>query len=577
MANELLHSAADTAATVLDRLGFLRSRFIRNGALRVLCYHGVCADADVGAPWVPSYFVSASRFAEHLALLQRFGRVVPVAEYLSQSDGRRDEACIAITFDDVAACTMQHALPVLDAYGMRASFYVSTGHARSGHLFAADVLHLIRSQPELVSAGVLRALAALIRDPARHKLMTLDAQQTLLAEAEAMVRRRADRRIVDALRCVNWGEVRLLAARGHEIGGHTVDHAILGKQSAGVRREQIAGCRDDLVREIGSQPLGFAFPNGGPGDFDETDATLLREHGFSYALTTQPGPVTRESDRFALPRSGIGQGHSAGMLAVELSGMLDGRRRRQSGWDAPEQAAKPRPPVSGQSGTPIDDPRESASMRREEYAVLDRLLAMCNPVRTLEIGMANGGSTLRICAHLQAHSGGLHTAVDPYQFATDGWAGRGAARVERAGLAAHLEVIARPDYLALPELVARDCRFDFILIDGWHAFDFTQLDLFYADLLLRPNGVLAIHDTNWPAVYRACRFLETHKPYERIGPPLHVTYASLAARVGRRVGQVIRGPAAMRAARARRHEWFALAAYRKTADHQVPNDYYASF
>ena len=184
---------------------------------------------------------------------------------------------------------------------------------------------------------------------------------------------------------------------------------------------------------------------------------------------------------------------------------------------------------------------------------------------------------MRICAHLRRHSGGLHTAIDPSQFAADGWRGRGALRLERAGLSAHLEVIDKPDYLALPEMVAAGRRFDFVLIDGWHAFDYTQLDLFYADLLLRPGGVLAIHDTNWPAVYRACRFLETHKPYERIGPPIHATYSSLVARVSRRVGQVIRGPAAMRAARSRRCEWFALAAYRKRADHRVPNEYYAEF
>ncbi len=216
-------------------------------------------------------------------------------------------------------------------------------------------------------------------------------------------------------------------------------------------------------------------------------------------------------------------------------------------------------------------------MRPEEYAVLDQLLALCHPQHTLEIGMATGGSSTRICAFLHARGDGKHTAIDPYQFAPDVWAGRGAARVRDAGLGNCLEVIDQPDFLALPELVRAQRRFDFVLIDGWHSFDHTLLDLFYADLLLNAGGVVAIHDTNWPAVHRACRFLETHKAYARIGPPLAVNLRSLAARGLRRVLQLAHGPAAWRDAQQRRTEWFALAAYRKIADGQVPNDFYKPF
>ena len=50
-------------AAALDHVGLLRRHFERRGGLRILCYHGVCADEVLGEPWVPSYFVGASNFA----------------------------------------------------------------------------------------------------------------------------------------------------------------------------------------------------------------------------------------------------------------------------------------------------------------------------------------------------------------------------------------------------------------------------------------------------------------------------------------------------------------------------------
>jgi len=49
----------------------------------VLCYHGVCADEDAAAPWVPPTFVTASAFAAQLAMLRSYGPPVTIAEWLS--------------------------------------------------------------------------------------------------------------------------------------------------------------------------------------------------------------------------------------------------------------------------------------------------------------------------------------------------------------------------------------------------------------------------------------------------------------------------------------------------------------
>jgi cephalosporin hydroxylase len=202
-------------------------------------------------------------------------------------------------------------------------------------------------------------------------------------------------------------------------------------------------------------------------------------------------------------------------------------------------------------------------MRPAEYDRLRELLDKCQPRATLETGLANGGSAVILCEWHSKNTDGKHTAIDPFQSAPKpkGFENAGVNAVASAGQAHRMTVIEDFGHLALPRLVEEGRKFQFVLIDGYHSFDYTLLDLFYADLLLDDGGIVAVHDTGMPAVYKACRFLETQKPYDKLSPPIGATLASLPAKVLRRVGQMFNGTSAAYAER--RTKWFSLAAYRK--------------
>ncbi|MFQ5490920.1 MAG: polysaccharide deacetylase family protein [Phycisphaerae bacterium] len=325
--------AVRSAAGLLDNCGLMKLSFLRRRSLRILCYHGVCPDEAVGQPWVPTYFVTASQFARQMHIAQRFGPVVHLPDVLASRCGARGtrEPALAVTFDDVAACTFRYARPVLNRLGIRASFFVSSGPVSTGCLFNADLLNLLTSQPELAGQDVRAPLTDLIRHPARHKAMTANQLAGLFNDLEPRVRKTLDPTVYQNLRPVNWEEVRQLASDGHEIGGHTVDHVVLGAQTDAVRaaqiREGILAIKDRLNCEV----IGFAYPNGGPGDFGPQDQAVLREMGIAYALTTRTG-FAAECHRYEVPRAGIGMGHSPEKFALELSGLLDRRRERQQGW-----------------------------------------------------------------------------------------------------------------------------------------------------------------------------------------------------------------------------------------------------
>lgn len=132
--------------------------------------------------------------------------------------------------------------------------------------------------------------------------------------------------------------------------------------------------------------------------------------------------------------------------------------------------------------------------------------------RTLEVGLAMGASACWITqAHRDLDIGGRHVAIDPNQ--TTQYENIGRRLVQKCGNADFLEeVLEQPSYSALPQLVDRVRagtmpRFDLIYIDGWHTFDYTLVDCFFADLLLNVHGVLVLDDIKHPAVGKCFDFL----------------------------------------------------------------------
>ncbi len=137
-------------------------------------------------------------------------------------------------------------------------------------------------------------------------------------------------------------------------------------------------------------------------------------------------------------------------------------------------------------------------------------------VRTLEVGMAYGLSTLFIAqAHLDRGEG-EHVVIDPCQQAE--FLSIGLDNVRRAGLERIVHFMGEPDYVALPKLLGT-APFQFIFIDGLHMFDYTLLDFFYCDRLLAENGVLVFDDCLAPGVARAIDFVRRNRTYTSLDVP----------------------------------------------------------
>lgn len=141
--------------------------------------------------------------------------------------------------------------------------------------------------------------------------------------------------------------------------------------------------------------------------------------------------------------------------------------------------------------------------------------------RTLEVGLAMGASAVWMTQALRENNveNSQHFAIDPNQ--TKQYENMGRTLVQRCGNEKYLTVLEMTSYRALPQLyeqvlAGKIPKFHLIYIDGWHTFDYTLIDFFYADLLLEVNGVIVLDDIKHTPVKKTLQYIKTNYPHIKV-------------------------------------------------------------
>lgn len=103
-----------------------------------------------------------------------------------------------------------------------------------------------------------------------------------------------------------------------EIGAHTVNHVDLGTVSGDGAREEIFSSRSDL-EAIGGRPVSlFSFPFGMPRNITPEAVRLVREAGYEALFSAHGGTVEERTDVWDIPRFGISWVHKPLSLMMEI-------------------------------------------------------------------------------------------------------------------------------------------------------------------------------------------------------------------------------------------------------------------
>ena len=205
-------------------------------------YHSV---SDSTAPDPHLLRVHPDRLERQLRLLQRAGiRGMSLGEALEATRNGEPGRRVALTFDDGYADFREHAMPLLERYGMTATVYVVTGRLGRTNDWDADA-------PQV-------------------PLMTAD-------------------------------DARAAVAAGHEVGSHGHTHHRLTHADPEQLLAEVAGSRavleDVLQRRVG----GFCFPYG---SHDDAAVAAVEAAGYDYACAAGRHGGT---DLLRLPRYYVGQ------------------------------------------------------------------------------------------------------------------------------------------------------------------------------------------------------------------------------------------------------------------------------
>jgi hypothetical protein len=154
----------------------------------------------------------------------------------------------------------------------------------------------------------------------------------------------------------------------------------------------------------------------------------------------------------------------------------------------------------------------TSAISKTEADFLRSLISMSQPKTTLEIGCAEGVSSMVICDAIGREN--KHTILDPNQ--SGHWKNMGVNNLKKAGLE-NFTLIEDYSEFVLPELLRKGEQYDFIFVDGWHTFDHVMLEFFYINRLLPIGGVVAFDDVALISLNRLMRYISNYPNFKVIG------------------------------------------------------------
>jgi len=279
----------------------------KRAKLSIVIYHRVLPEADrfLGGRG------DISSFDQQLCYLTRNFNVLSLSEAVAHLRAATLPArAVCITFDDGYADNAEIALPLLQKYGVTATFFIATGFLDGGRMWNDTVIESFRRARgdaiDLREIGLEQYTVATLEQRRQVLFSVIDQLKyleptTRQSQVDKLAQTIAAELPDDLM--MTSAQVKLLHDHGMEIGGHTVNHPILASTDETTARTEISEGKARLEAITGAPIRFFAYPNGKPGrDYLSIHVEMLNQLGFEAAVSTAWGAACHGDDLFQLPR-----------------------------------------------------------------------------------------------------------------------------------------------------------------------------------------------------------------------------------------------------------------------------------
>jgi len=308
----------DRAAAATGLLALAESRM--RGKLTILTFHRVLPDALFKDYLFPSLAVSESMFRGQMRTLAHRCRVVTLEEGITamHNGSAGAKPMVAVTFDDGYADNVRVAAPIMNAAGVRATFFVVAGLIGTDAELWYDVAarrwqHATLAQLSQAcrAAGVDGAWMAV--KPAIGEWMSFLKRLTPPQRANVVAELSdpgpsEERRHLDRLMSID--ELRELRDAGHVIGSHSMSHPLLPQLDADALEAELVESRKLLEHWLHAPVRGFSYPNG---DQDDRVRAAVAHAQCTHACTTKTARNDRHADPLRLARIDMHPSRSSGL------------------------------------------------------------------------------------------------------------------------------------------------------------------------------------------------------------------------------------------------------------------------
>ncbi|RMH37804.1 MAG: polysaccharide deacetylase family protein [Nitrospirae bacterium] len=248
---------------------------------------------------------------EHLARFYRFYDLQEAVSLLWR--GALPRNALVLTFDDGYRDNFDYAFPILCSVGVPATIFLTTGplddpeHSILWHDMLFDTFRSAPPQAMELDGRWFDLASLTDRQRAlfayRQHLRRFDA--TTWPSRIRELRKRlglSPDDIIHGYEKLTWDQVHKMAAQGITFGAHTVTHPILTCCAPSTARQEIRASHEALRKALGEEPIAFAYPNGSRKDFNDSVIAMVRQAGFTCAVSTIAGTNHQTTDRYALRR-----------------------------------------------------------------------------------------------------------------------------------------------------------------------------------------------------------------------------------------------------------------------------------
>lgn len=301
-----------------SRLWHLSEKLHRSG-VAILRYHSALENPSEYASSIGCGIIhKAECFARQMQFLAKNYNPVTMDQILSFVEGREvlPRRSIAVTFDDGYADNAEVAAPIMEQYGIFGTFYVTTGAVSPGPIpWFVRLRNVFGTSPCLEWKNPVDGLTYQLADKDQNREAYIQAcsqcaclcgneQIQLIESIESDLKVTLPAKHNKFM--LSPEQIKLLHARGHIIGSHTVSHPNVAYIDEKKVYEELFESKKYLEGVLGAPVVHFSYPSPifEPHWRDST-VDICHKIGYRTAVTCTSGLVFSGDNPLSLRRLAV--------------------------------------------------------------------------------------------------------------------------------------------------------------------------------------------------------------------------------------------------------------------------------